>query len=377
MKYCEFCGKQLNDDEKCTCDDAAQKSRKVNKALKFGALIGVPLLILIIVIITILSSLRADPSPYLREPVFSGYNTMGTASVAFDEKTLIESIIGEEPANFLSKEYSEWHQKYEAYSAGIQCEYPKEGLSNGDTIVIKVSVSGEPADKIKNIEKTYTVEGLKETQAVDIFQYVGVEYSGISGDAQATIVKTSENEAVQTCRFQIEGTYDLKNGDLITVRISNTEELLQNYNVIPTETEKTFTVSGLGAYAAVTDLPMNEIQRLADRYVTEQQAENDAEGVESFSYSDVALYGIYFMQEKEDAFMANHNELHILICYDFYIGGEYDRTNYIPLVFKNIVADAEGKVALVYEEGSTNYFYTDIESYTLKLEEKYVVNKIR
>lgn len=377
MKYCEFCGKQLSDTEKCTCEEAVRKAAKTNKTLKLCAMIGIPVLILVIIIACIVGAVKTDPSSYLSEPVFSGFDTMGTATVTFDEKALIESIIGEEPQeSFLSEEYNEWYQKYEAYSAGIQCEYPKEGLSNGDTFVIKILVSGEAADDIKSIEKAYTVNGLTETETVDIMQYIELEFSGISGEADAKVVKTSEDEIVQACQIQIDGAYDRKNGEEITVYIANAEALLEQFNVIPKETEKTFTVSGLGTYATAEDLPMDEIQKLVAQYVAKEQAENDAEGVASFSYSEVKLYGIYFMEEKEDAFMANHNELHILIYYDYYIGGTYDRTNYIPLVFEDIVADTNGKVVLAYEDGKTAYFYTDIDKYMSKHEEKYTIKKI-
>ena len=93
---------------------------------------------------------KIDPAEYLSEPEFSGCNGYGKAYVAFDEEALITELIGDEPAS-MSDTFIEWMMLYEKYSENITCEYTRENLSNGDTIVVKITATGDAAEKLKNV----------------------------------------------------------------------------------------------------------------------------------------------------------------------------------------------------------------------------------
>ena len=124
------------------------------------------------------------------------------------------------------------------------------------------------------------------------------------------------------------------------------------------------------------DLPLDMVWGLANQYAAEEQAKNDAEGVQSFSYSDVKVYAIYFTETDYD-YGPNEYSLHIVITYDFFVGGEYNFTYYMPMVFENIQFDSNGEINISYEDGSESpFFYTEADEYLEILESKYVVSKI-
>lgn len=375
MKYCEFCGKEIPEEKKCDCAVAVQKAAKTQKHIKLGAMIGIPLLVVILIIASVISSLKVDPSTYLEGPEFIGTDTMGTVEISFDKKALITSIIGEEPTSF--ENLAEWAELYDEYAEGIEFEYTTGKLSNGDTFTISITTTGIASEEIKSWEQTYTVEGLADVETTDVFKSVEVSFSGLNGGGRAKVSITSDDEIAYACNFQIEPRHDLKNGDIVTVTISNADGIFNKYTVVPAEVSKQFTVSGLGSYATVESLPMDRIQEIANQFVAERETENKYDTNSYCTFSDVKVHGIYFAEKKEGASFCNTNELHILITYDKYMYGNYEETIYLPLIFENLVSDSEGGMEILYEDGHGSIFaYTDVEKYLAGLDGDFVVTKI-
>ncbi len=320
-----------------------------------------------------LSFVKIDPSQYLSKPVFSGCDGFGSASVTFDEKALIIQAIGDEPTP-MTDEFWEWAALYEEYSDNISCEYNKENLSNGDTVVVKVTVSGTAAEKIKNTEVKYKVEGLDAVAYVDVFQNVNIQFSGISGDAMAKLSVTEDSEVIKACKFQIEPNYDLKNGDFVTVTITNTDYILNKFCTLPETESMTYTVSGLEYYATIADLPMDVLQQIGQQLVSEKQKENDEDP--NFTYSNVELYGIFFLEGKEDAW-ADENQLHFVIHYNMLEdSGEVRYSYYTPMYIKDILVSADGTISLHRDDCVSLFFYDSAEDYTNKYKDDYDITKI-
>ncbi len=145
--------------------------------------------------------------------------------------------------------------------------------------------------------------------------------------------------------------YDLSNGDKVELVVYCDEDIAEEHGVVPKETSKMITVSGLPAYATLETLPKEKFLEFADKFVATQQAENDNEGYDAFTYSDVEIYGVFFGKVKEDSAEQHDNKVTILITYDKYIDGKYDRTDYLPLVFKDILINADGTNDTTYEDG--------------------------
>lgn len=377
MKYCEFCGAEIPSGQKCTCSEASKKKEKNKKRLVLWASVCALLILAVVVISSVAKTVKIDPAEYLNEPVFSGPDTMGKATVKFDKAGLIEKVMGKRPQKLTDEKLVEWLEEYKAYSDGINCEYVSNGLSNGDTFVVTITTTGLAAEKINSATLLYTVSGLEKVEIIDVFQILTIEFTGISGEGQANIVRTPGNQVVQACEVKLDKQGQLKNGDIVKLTVTNTENLAEHFNVILKETSKEFMVTGLGAYAKASDLPLGKIHEIANRVVAEKQVDLDAEGIAQFTYSDVKVYGIYFLEEKTDAISSSVNELHILTCYDFFVKGELRSTNYLLYIFKNLKTDANGNIKIEYDDGSHGgTFFTEAEAYFNKYEDRYTITEV-
>lgn len=258
MKYCKFCGKELADNETCFCADSVKRT----KVIKIGAVIAATVVAVALVVTLILSLVSGSESlskisamDYLDEPVFSGLDGYGTATVSFDKNALIISVIGEEPDNVWSKEYQEWCDLYDEYTDNIICEYPTGNLKNGDAFDLQIVVTGIAAEKVLSGGRHCVVKGLTEVSYYDYFVDISLAFSGVSGDAWVSVERGDALPYIDVCRFSVSPNSGLKNGDTITVSITNADALLQRYAVAPATISKEFVVSGLDTYASAVDLP--------------------------------------------------------------------------------------------------------------------------
>ena len=306
---------------------------------------------------------------------FTGYNGNGKVDLNVDFNAMIEAIIGKEPAGDSYEEFSKWTNKYLIYDEGIEVSCtPEDGLSNGDTVSVKVMLSETAAKKVTGGEKKFTVSGLPEIEIVDIFKDVSLRYEGIAGDF--TIVhldRLSDSQILQDCNFSVEPQTDVKNGDVITVTITNTDILAEKHICAPAEISRAFTVSGLDEYLTDSDLlPEDKIRDIIAQYIPTCQKEDDF----LFTYTDSVYYKTYFCIGRKDRFGTDFNRLEVFACYDEYMDGEYRWTVYTPLTFRNLLLSAEGTVDLEYKDGYNAIFYTDPDELLETLETEYVVEEV-
>lgn len=134
------------------------------------------------------------------------------------------------------------------------------------------------------------------------------------------------------------------------------------------------TASAVEHYAAVDELPMDVVQQIATQLVSEQQKENDEDP--NFTYTDVELYGIFFLERKEDTW-ADENQLHFVIHYNM-LGdnGEVKNVYYTPMYIKDILVQADGSISLHRDDCVAPFFYDSAEDYTEKYEADYDITKI-
>ena len=169
--------------------------------------------------------------------------------------------------------------------------------------------------------------------------------------------------------------YNLANGDSITVSIKNADNLAEKFNIQPVKLTKEFTVSGLGKYASsANDIPIALVEDLANHYleVTRSEVQDD----DFFTYSEVTLYGSYLYIVKEDSWYSHNNELRIYVHYDEYADGEFLQSVYMPIVFEDVIINADGSVDIDYEDGVVAYFTSDIEEYLEENKEDYEIIKM-
>lgn len=142
-------------------------------------------------------------------------------------------------------------------------------MSNGDKVKGFVEASSdrfiEYGVDLINLEKEYTVSGLKEAVSVDLLGYYTVEFKGVDGDGSATAVPTQEtltvgeyqvnlvtgdwykgDNWVKSTYVRLSKNWDLTNGDEIELYLSDTD--LSSMGVKITQGSKKVTVATLGKY---------------------------------------------------------------------------------------------------------------------------------
>ncbi len=324
MKYCEFCRKELADNEKCTCEGAVanrKEKSETKKKVLFGS-IGIILIAIITVVIIAIGTASVKIDPFLYTDVsFEGYSSNGTVIVDFDEDSLICDIIGEEPDSF--EGLIEWSDKYDMYAEGISYTFkPSEGLSNGDVVTVTFSITGTAQNKIKSVTKEFTVEGLTEIELVDVFKDVELVFSGIDGDGTVRINNTSSDPFISKVDFRIDkdtgvgSSFNLSNGDVISIVAQVDDDLIQQYNKGVAQTTKTFTVSGLGKSISASDLTKDFIEQVKQVAYNVLLKTEEKESYK-YDYSNIKYECTYFYdnENRHDYYTSDRPKTELVVFY--------------------------------------------------------------
>lgn len=315
---------------------------------------------------------KADPFDYI-DLQFSGYDGNGRADIRFDCETMVVDLLGKTPESY--EEFGQWLLAYSEYEEGVHISCtPEKGLHNGDKVSVTVTTTGIAEKKVKTGTKTFPVSGLPGVKTVDVFQNIGIGFEGIVGGITRTVItRLTEDPFLRACAFRVEPEFDIHNGDTVTITITNTDGLAREFLCQPKETVKTVTVSGLREYLTDSDLlPEDGIREMIPLFLSESAREDDS----WFSYGEPSYYKTYFCTAKEGCFAEDENRLQIFICYDEYMRGEYRRTKYIPLIFRNLILEPDGTMELNYRDGSSPVFYDDPDSIVPYLEKTYEVEEV-
>lgn len=238
---------------------------------------------------------------------------------------------------------------------------PDSNLSNGDTVVVKTVIDEAALENydfklIAGSEKTFTVEDLPELKEVDPFENVEVIYEGISSNARATVVQGGTIPYPMDFYYKVEPDNGLKNGDVITVRISNSdperEAIEAGYRL--TGLEKDFTVSGLSHYAEkLAEIPSDAIDQMKKH--TENIIEKNWEDQNKrgqlwskdlvYTIKDMDYLGNYFLVSKNpDQLLFDTNMCWFVFKIE--LTGKEDFSYYYAMGYYGI---------LVSEDGSCSY----------------------
>lgn len=344
--FCKYCGKQLKENEICTCPEAQAEAAagmkqtppepsKAPQPPKGGAAAPAPSgfvkkllpLVVIVAVIAVLAFVvilngktTIDMKDYLQVS-YDGMNTVGTADVDVDWMSLDEKALANS-GNFLGDSI--------LLEAAMNVEAtPTEGLSNGDTVTVSVSCDESTAERLKlkfvNTSIDYTVSGLPDGVETDVFADLSVTFDGIAPGGTVSLKNNSTDDFVKGVSFSADPSNGLSNGDTVTVTAHyNEQSAVDQLRVVP-ETTKTYTVSGLDAYVSSYDqLDQDTIDQLTqqskDTIDTDLLANSfyymdvayggykDVEG-NSIVFTDVSLQTTYFAAAKPDAYTSYNNEL--------------------------------------------------------------------
>jgi len=230
---------------------------------------GLVLIILLIVIISVNSSKSSKVSykhPIELEPYIDihvdGYNGYASASISIDWKEFDEDNENKYKVTKAGKARYGSYWKEMSFSDFISdyvvISLDKVSLiSNGDRLHYSWHISDKLYEYVECYleydNNVYNVDGLSEAPTKDFFEGVELSYSGISPRGNAQIQYVGEYLCAED--FSISESENIKNGDILTVKLELKDEwyYLSNFGAIPAEYTKQFVVSGMDEYICSVD----------------------------------------------------------------------------------------------------------------------------
>lgn len=207
------------------------------------------------------------------------------------------------------------------------------GLSNGDNISIVFTIRDESFRDIginlKGESRNYEVSGLTPTQETDPFSGFTIEFSGISPFCSA-----SWHGGLPELTYHLDKSEDLKIGDTVTVTVdylgqSDFSEFTQRTGLVPTKTEKVYTVKNIDSYAMSTSDLTNDLKNKMDKVARDSMTAYAATWDTPSSYKGMDFLGYYYLKPKNN---------------DSWRGSHF----YLYLVYKVNVVENEGSVFHYY-----------------------------
>ncbi len=333
-KFCEHCGAKV---ETVEADASSQQPQspppagsepasgatvagikfpiKLSRNLWFilgGAVVLIAALVILIVVLSSRSG-KIDLNNYITITC-SGYDSVGYASYEFDENAFLNDYGSK--ISFSKKAQNElgsWLTFLDMNAAELLVEDCVGGtldqtssLSNGDVITFTWSCDDETAEeyfgvKLKYSDITYTVSELEEVGTFDPFAEIEIVYSGISPNGSAYVQNNSVSAPASDLSFELSPSSGLSNGMTVTVSISNIDMtyLAETYGLVPSATEKEYTVEGLSGYVTqLSEIPeetMGKLKSQVEDAIAAQAARDWDDGI---TLNSTTYLGSYLLVPK-------------------------------------------------------------------------------
>lgn len=357
-QFCPNCGTE-NSEYKGTKDtnDKSPKKGKFALPKKMLFILGAIAVVVIIAIILIISRRPSINLDDYVEITVSGYEGYGTANYDFDIEQMIEDNtdvfdISDLDSDDLETMSSALHV-YDDIDNLISGSMDNSSeLSNGDTVTYIWNISESSQSdfeknykcRLKYSNITYKVSGLEKIAEVDPFdeKSFSITYEGEAPNGYITIT----NSEYMQIKYEASKTYELSNGDVITVTASLTDsEDVTGFTLSRTSAE--FTVEGLDSY-------VSDISQIPEDYLSQMEAQvQDAltsqvadEWENPDWYKSMEYVGSYLMVAKG-------------------VPGFFSSTNTLYMIFK-ITSDSPDGIITYYSYGSFDNImvYSDGTCYT-------------
>ena len=248
-----------------------------------------------------------DLGEYIRIDGVAGLDTQGVLQYSFDSGSMYDDLISE---NKNLQNIDEWddedlnrfYMMFECINLSAEPEY---GLSNGDKVTVTASFENTTDMKFdyrfKEGKLIYTVEGLVEGKTFDPFaeDIISVTFSGASGSGKAVLDVLSNEAPYCYVTYTLSKDKNLSTGDTVTVTAKwNEFSLEESGYLLPTESEKEYTVSGLKDFiTSAEDIPADMISHL--KTTVPQAFKNEAENTLLCTLTDYAITNAYFADMGE------------------------------------------------------------------------------
>lgn len=401
MSYCSFCGKQLKDDEKCTCPGAAneQKNNAGAKNIKKIVIPAAIALVLVVAVICIISYIKTgvDLEDYIQIDGVTGLNGQGELHYSLDEAALYAVLAGKDNSEKMNNEnfeelFSESIEKYEMATDMISCiqlmPSKTTGLSNGDKVTLEaIFLNAENqtfTHHFKDASISYTVSGLEEGKAIDPFadNVVTVSFAGFSGQGEAEIVVTSTEEIYQQFTYSLSPLAGLSNGDTVTLSVKFDSAELESFGYFaPTQTEKNFFVTGLQEYFKLSDGFPDDLLDVLCKDALQRTQKKHEEWIIDMGYASVIepeIICTYFLEVSDPSqpykdyfnWIEFSNAVMVMTHHTTQGTGfisDMKHDMYRTYIYPNFAVDSEGNITYDSDVvGGFNYSYTGSAEATLE-----------
>lgn len=286
-----------------------------------------------------------------------------------------------------------------------------KNLFNGDTVNYKWISNQSSIDAIKcklNYEDgSFKVKGLEETTKINLFKDIKeslVTFSGRDGEGKAkfselfndtkelyrddTIIALlkgdeyypyisviSDNKEIAALTPNIDNTYGLSNGDVVTFSLTGGDRLV-NYGYVVTDSTKEYTVSDRSVlYSNKNDIDTKLVEEYVLSFVDSAYPHHN----ESFTKDNIVINAIYAATAKDTYVTDSKFGIVVVLSYDLHYRSKYyssdDRCEYI-LKISNPYTD-NGKLCFDEErKWGTDKFNTP-EYYIGEFENNYILEQIK
>lgn len=275
--------------------------------------IFIPLLAVIILVAAIIgiSSSGAptvDLGEYIRIDGVDGLNGQGVLRYSFDAGAMYDDLISENKDlqdinNWNEDELTRFYTMFDCINLTASPEYD---LSNGDKATVSATFENTTDMKFdfrfKDGKLDYTVEGLMDGKPFDPFSedVLSLSFTGASGSGKAQLDILSDEEPYCYVSYVLSKDKNLSTGDTVTVSIEYSETNLESAGyLLPFETEKEYTVSGLKDYiSSFSDIPADMIAQL--KAAAPEAFKAEAENTFSSTLTDYSISHVYFADRGEE-----------------------------------------------------------------------------
>jgi len=389
MSYCKYCGKQLADGEKCSCE-GAKKSGKNYKKLLIPAAVIITLVIGVMCVVSYVQS-GLDLADYILIEGAEGFNGQGVLNYSIDSEALYMDMVDNsawekaDEDNFeelLTNQISQNEEVDHALKSIELSATKEEGLSNGDKITVTAKFSNTLnynfSHHFKDASVEYTVEGLPEGMAIDLFSEdnIKITFSGYDGQGEAEFELLTEDEVYEHIRYSLSANAELSNGDTVTLSAECDEYALEELGYfMPEQTEMTFTVEGLKEYFDISDgFPDKDLDKIIEHAMAAAQAEYEGDFIFAEGLTEPKLIGAYFVKANDPSvpyhdFINNltmNNGVVVLYHYSLNVAGSI-RNEWMLNIYPNCTLDDSGNIT--YDTGNIETYWLDAVN-----EEEVVIN---
>lgn len=416
--YCEHCGKKV---EECICEkkDTIINEEKTKKGnFKFEPwMVGVFAVLLVLVIATLFTSggEKIDLKAFINtRPEIHGLNGKARIEISelFDSSSLesalleglektdssnaenmseddLEALFAEVGEGFLACEEAMNDIEVKVWKNGVEVEELCE-LSNGDKIKVEAS-SKNPVNSVLDVKfKTgsaeFTIEGLTDGEAVDIFSLVEMEvqFFGTDGNGKAQLDWDSEVLSELDFDFHMEKGTELCNEDEVKVILDYDTETWEDAGYYPTEEYKIYIVDGLNKLVSTeSDISEEMLNTMKAEVENALKEEAKSEWRDGISIENMTYLGSYFLNKKQgNMSLGASNIIYLVYKVDVFEnfapnGGEDTHFSYYYYgSFEGLQMDQDGNVDLeiAYRDECWNGFYRRVCMGTSFIESDVLVN---